>query len=129
MSEPLTYGELLGKLTDAAEEIHRLRGHAATQNDQIDALTLKLNRAERERQHSDELLVGAHNDLCEALDVRHRPLLDVIQHAAVVRADRDRFAGFIGRLRELAYMGGQDGESVRHYVQQAFAEFDREANR
>lgn len=55
---------------------------------------VKRLRAERDeartaQQRSDELLAGAHNDLCEALGVRRRPLLDVIQHAATVRAERD----------------------------------------
>lgn len=54
-----------------------------------------------ERQRSDELLVQAHNELCDALDVRHRPLLDVIQHAAVVRAERDRLAEQVKRVRDL----------------------------
>ena len=55
----------------------------------------------RERlQESDNLLVAAHLDLCKALDVRHRPLLDVIQHAATVRTERDAAREQVKALRD-----------------------------
>lgn len=58
--------------------------------DQRDEARTEAKRLRTDLQRSDELLVQAHNDLCEALGVRHRPLLDVVQHAATVRAEVER---------------------------------------
>jgi len=41
-----------------------------------------------------------------------------------VRDERDRLARFVARLRELAFMGGQDSDSARRSMQHAFTEFD-----
>lgn len=56
-------------------------------------------------------------------------LAAAIDNVPLMGAQINRLTAFVTRLRELAYMGGQDGDSVRRYVQQAFAEFDKEAGR
>lgn len=51
------------------------------------------------------------------------------EFAECIIPERDRLAAFVGRLRELVFMGGQGGETVRRSAQQAFAEFDEEPDR
>lgn len=41
-------------------------------------------------------------------------------------AEKAQLAAFVDRLRELMFVGGQNGEIVRRWALQAFAEFDAE---
>lgn len=110
------YDEFLGVLLDL------LPGATDEGMDAYDQIPRAIEKLKAERQRSDELLVGAHNDLCEALGVRHRPLLDVIQHAATVRAERDdALAGKGGLLNDRTFVlaaidAWQDGDTAPHDV-------------
>ena len=115
-----------------ATERDRARTIAAnaekTLGEQIDraiAAEAERNEALARLQQSDELLVAAHLDLCKALDVRHHPLLDVIQHAATVRAERAEYRDANNRMQELIVRRAVERDRALSRQRNAEAERDR----
>lgn len=76
--------EFLGQLLDM------LPGATDEGMDAMDQIPRAIEKLKGERQRSDELLVGAHLDLCKAVDTRCTTLAGAIEHAAAVRAEAER---------------------------------------